>query len=99
MIYVIDIEELSETLVTKEDLMDELEKYATKEDIIEFKDEILTGQDEILEKLGTLLQEKTVGDEQNKRQKKVLEIHNIALKKSKILSVEQASQIDKLRAF
>jgi hypothetical protein len=75
------------------------EVFATKEDLIEFKDEILTGQDEILEKLGILLQEKTVGDEQDKRQKKVLEIHNNALKKNKILSENQVSEIDKLRVF
>jgi hypothetical protein len=69
------------------------------DEIVEFKDEILTGQDEILEKLNILLDEKTVGDEQDKRQKKVLEIHNNALKKSKILSEEQVSEIDKLRVF
>ena len=75
------------------------EIFATKEEIIEFKDEILTGQDEILEKLNILLDEKTVGDEQDKRQKKVLEIHNDALKKSNILSDGQVSEIGKLRVF
>ena len=63
------------------------------------KDEFLTGQDEILTKLNILLDEKTVGDEQDKRQKKVLEIHNNALKSNKILSDEQAVEIDKLRVF
>jgi len=63
------------------------------------KDEFLTGQDEILTKLNILLDEKTVGDDQNKRQKKVLEIHNAALKNNKILSQEQASEIDGLRVF
>ncbi|MCX6723548.1 MAG: hypothetical protein NT155_00025 [Candidatus Staskawiczbacteria bacterium] len=81
-----DIEKLKET-------------FATKDDVIEFKDEILTGQDEILQKLNILLDEKTVGDNQDKRQKKVLEIHNVALKSSKILSEEQAIEIDKLRVF
>ena len=69
------------------------------DEIVEFKNEILTGQDKILEKLNILLDEKTIGDKQDKRQKKVLEIHNDALKSSKILSEEQASEIDKLRVF
>ncbi|MCX6721501.1 MAG: hypothetical protein NT026_02800 [Candidatus Staskawiczbacteria bacterium] len=69
------------------------------DEIVEFKNEILTGQDEILEKLNILLDEKTIGDEQDKRQKKVLEIHNSALKKNKILSKEEALQIDKLQVF
>lgn len=68
-------------------------------DVFATKDEFLTGQDEILTKLNILLDEKTIGDEQDKRQKKVLEIHNNALKKSNILSEEQASKIDKLRVF
>ncbi len=90
-----DIEKLSETFVTKEDIRN----FATKEDITEFKNEILTGQDEILEKLSVLSQEKTVGGEQDKRQKKVLEIHNNALKKNKVLSEGQVSEIDELRVF
>ncbi len=90
-----DIEKLSEVFATKDDI----KNFATKEDIIEFKNEILTGQDEILEKLNTFLQEKTVGDEQDGRQKKVLEIHNNSLKKNKILSEEEVSQVDQLRAF
>lgn len=90
-----DIIKLSEVFVTKGDI----KNFATKDDIIKFKDEILKGQDEILQKLDPLTEEKTIGDEQDKRQKKVLEIHNDALKKSKILSEEQASEIDKLRVF
>ena len=90
-----DIEKLSEAFATKEDI----KNFATKKDIIEFKNEILTGQDEILEKLTAFSQEKTIGGEQDKRRKKVLEIHNNALKKNKILSEEQVSEIDKLRVF
>ena len=90
-----DVEKLSGVFATKEDI----KNFAKKDDIIEFKNEILNGQDEILGKLESLLQEKTVGDEQDKRQKKVLEIHNNALKKSKILSKEETLEIDKLRAF
>jgi hypothetical protein len=40
-----------------------------KDDIFEFKSEVLTGQDKILEKLETLSQEKTIGEEQDKRKK------------------------------
>ena len=75
------------------------EVFATKEDVVEFKNEILNGQDEIMEKLDILIQEKTIGDEQDKRQKKVLEIHNNALRKTKVLSEKEASEIDKLRVF
>lgn len=69
------------------------------EEIIEFKDEILTGQDEILGKLNKLLDEKTIGDEQDKRKTKVLKIHNDALKRSKILLGGEVAEIDKLEAF
>ena len=59
----------------------------------------MEGQDEIMEKLSLLLQEKEIGNEQGKRQKKVLEIHNNALKKNKVLSIEEVSEIDKLQVF
>ena len=90
-----DIEKLSEVFATKEDLKNLSEVFATKEDV----KELLGGQDEIMEKLEILLQEKTIGDDQNKRQKKVLEIHNHALKKAKILSETEVSQIGKLQVF
>jgi len=69
------------------------------DEIVEFKNEILTGQDEILTKLNLLLDEKVVGDDQNKRKTKVLEIHNDALKRGKILSDQESLQIDQLSAF
>lgn len=94
-----DIIKLSETFLTKEEFKEELKNLATKDELIEFKDEILTGQDEILTKLDILLNEKPVKDEQDKRQKKVLEIHNNALKTSKILSDGEVLEIDNLRAF
>jgi len=75
------------------------ERFATKDDLIKFKDEILTGQDKILGLLTSSSQEKTVGDDQDKRQKKVLEIHNTALKEKGVLSPGQALEIDKLRVF
>lgn len=99
-----DIKKLGEIFATKEDLekyatREDLEKYATKEDLIEFKDEILNGQDEILGKLSILLDEKTIGDEQNKRQKKVLKIHNNALKRNKILTESESLEIEKSQVF
>jgi len=90
-----DIEKLSEVFATKEDLKNLGEVFATKEDF----NKIMDGQDEIVGKLNLLLEEKTIGDAQDKRQKKVLEIHNNALKKNKILSENEVSEIDKLRIF
>lgn len=75
------------------------EVFATKEDVTEFKDEVLTGQDEILEKINTLLQEKTIGDEQDKRKTEVLKIHNDALKRNKILTEEESTKISQSGAF
>jgi hypothetical protein len=92
-----DIVKLSEVFATKEELQEM--KEVLKSDILEFKNEILTGQDEIMGKLDKLLGEKTVGDEQDKRKTKVLEIHNDALKTKKILSDSEVSQIEKLHAF
>ena len=75
------------------------ERFATKKELTEFKSESFNKQDEILAKLTALSQEKTVGDEQDKRQKKVLGIHNNALKNKGILSKDQSLEIDKLRVF
>lgn len=88
-----DIEKLGEIFATKDDMKE------MRDEIVEFKNEILTGQDDILGKLDALLQEKTVEDEQDKRQKKVLEIHNNALKRNKILSEEEISNIHQQRVF
>jgi len=90
-----DIEKLTDVFVTKDEFKDELEKLATKEDI----NGLSTGQDEILEKLNLLLGEKTVNDEQDKRQKKILEIHNTALKRGKILSEQETAEVDSLQIF
>ena len=89
-----DYKELVEFLDGKFDRIDG--KFA---EIDKFSEESLRGQDEIITKLDTLLQEKIVGDEQNIRQKKVLEIHNSALKSNKILSEQQSTEIDGLRVF
>ena len=94
-----DVEKLSEVFATKKDLENLIDIMATKAEITEFKNEVLAGQDKMLGMLTTLTQEKTVGDEQDKRQKKVLGIHNAALKSKGILSKDQALEIDKLRVF
>lgn len=70
-----------------------------KDEMLEFKDEMTKFEDKALKELGTLTQEKTVGDAQDKRQKKVLQIHNTALKSKGVLSKEQTLEIDKLRVF
>ncbi|OGZ65629.1 MAG: hypothetical protein A2998_01015 [Candidatus Staskawiczbacteria bacterium RIFCSPLOWO2_01_FULL_37_25b] len=90
-----DVEKLVEVFATKEDL----KELVTKNDFDEFKDKSLSKLDKILEGIVPLKEEKTIKDEQDMRQKKVLEIHNNALKKNKILSEEQVSEIDKLRVF
>lgn len=90
-----DIEKLGDIFVTKEDI----KVFATKDDLVQLKDEVLSGQDAIIGKLDMILQEKIIGDEQGKRQKKVLEIHNNSLKRSKILSKEEISKIGKLQIF
>ena len=90
-----DIEKLSEVFVTKEDI----KEFVTKKDFDIFKDKSLSKLDKILEGIVPLKEEKTIKSEQDKRQKKVLEIHNNALKKNKVLSEEQVSEIDELRVF
>ena len=87
------IEAQEPVFATKKDLQN------IQNDILEFKNEILEGQDEILEKLTALSQEKAIEDEQDKRQKEVLKIHNEALKRSKILSEEEASKISQSSVF
>lgn len=63
------------------------------------REEFLTSQDDVLIKLNLLLDDKTIGDEQDKRKTRVLEIHNNALKSKAILSSQQTLEIDKLQAF
>ena len=75
------------------------DKEDFEKDITNFKDEILNGQDEILEKLSTLLQEKIIGEHQEKKQKKILAIHNKALKEHNILSSKELHEITKLEFF
>ncbi len=86
---------MEEHFATKEDL----ENFATKEDVTGIKDEILTGQDEILKKLDVLITEKEAGDLQDKKQKKILAIHNKALKGHGILSLKELQEITKLEFF
>lgn len=74
---------------------DDLKNFATKDSV----NEILSGQAEILKELKDLKEEKNLGDAQDIRKKKVLEIHNDALKREKILSDTEVLQIDQMGAF
>jgi chromosome segregation ATPase len=70
-----------------------------KNEMTDFKNEMLSFEDKALKDLEDLKQEKTIGDEQDKRQKSVLQIHNNALKKNKILSDQEIAEVNKLRVF
>jgi len=69
--------------------------FATKESSME----MLKLGAEILQEIKSLKREKDIGDAQDKRKTKVLEIHNSALKRNKILSPEETLQIDQMGAF
>jgi hypothetical protein len=93
-----DYKELVEFLDKKfTKIEDDISEF--KGEMTEFKNDMMSFKDEALANFSDLKQEKTIGDEQDKRQKKVLQIHNNALKSSKILSDQQATEIDGLRAF
>jgi hypothetical protein len=88
-----DYKELVEYLDEKfTKIEQDIEKKADRE----ASDKILVSQDVIITKLDKLLQEKTMGDEQDKRKKRAFEIHNSALKRGNILSAEEVAEIDKL---
>lgn len=93
-----DYKELVEFLDKKfekiDNRFDEIENDAK-----EFRNDMLSFKDQALKDLEDLKQEKTMGDEQDKRKTKVLEIHSDALKSNKILSESQITQIKELHAF
>ena len=76
---------------------DDISEFKTE--MTEFKNDMMSFKDEALKNFGDLKQEKIVGDAQDKRKTKVLEIHNNALKSNRILSEQQSSEIDGLRVF
>jgi len=100
-----DNKELIEFLDKKfnkiEERFDGVEKDISefKTEMTGFKNEMLSFEDKALKDLEDLKQEKTMGDAQDKRKTKVLEIHNDVLKSNKILTDKQASEIDALGAF
>lgn len=95
-----NLEETVDRLVTMVVALDaKLENKVDKSEFYDFKNQTLTIEEAILKNTQALLLEKKVSDAQNKRQKKVLEIHNKALKENKILSEKQAAEIEKLRVF
>jgi hypothetical protein len=59
------------------------ENFVNKKEFKELKNDLVSFKDSALKDLGDLKQEKTIGDEQDKRKTKVLEIHNNALKSKK----------------
>lgn len=100
-----DIKKLKIILLTKEQFLEvgvtkeDLKEFVTKKDFDDFKGKSLSKLDKILEGITPLEQEKTMKDLQDKNQKKVLEIHNSALKKNKILTEQEVSEINELRVF
>lgn len=75
------------------------ENFVNKKEFKKNKNNTIKFQDQVLKDLSDLKQEKTISDDQDKRQKKVLHIHNDALKANKILSEKQSAEIDGLRVF
>lgn len=74
-------------------------RFVTKSEFSDFKDKMLTGQDEILKKLEILLQEKTIREYQEKKQKKMWAIIIKALKEHNILSSKELTDIAQLEIF
>ena len=63
---------------TKEDLRTELARYATKEDLTQFKSDILTGVDKVLKQVTTIREEqimKTGRDDQQDKRLNSIEMH------------------------
>ena len=92
-----DYKELVEFLGEKFEKIDE--RFEALENDKLSRAEYLDGQDKILTKLDALLQESSIGNEQDKRKTKVLQIHNDALKVKGILSNQEVSAIEKLQVF
>lgn len=76
-----------------------VDAYAAQHASKEASDEMLKLGAEILKEIKDLKEGKVLGDVQDNRKTKVLEIHNEALKRGKILSVEETLQIDQMGAF
>ena len=75
------------------------ETFVKKNEFLEFKDKTLTGIDNINGKLDILLTEKDVKHYQDKKHKKISEIHNETLERNKLLLPQEANQIAKLEFF
>lgn len=98
---------MEETFFTKKDFAVHKDDYHTlknevfglKEEFEDFRDKTLTGIDQILKKLDTLLVEKEVRDFQHKKEKQVLLIMIQALKEHNILNNKHLKQISALEVF
>lgn len=75
------------------------ERFVTKGEFKNFKNESLTNQDSILKKLDILLTEKEVREYQEEKQKKLFAIFIKALEKHNILSPAELKQISQLEIF
>ena len=75
------------------------ETFATKTELEDFKNKTLTSQDNMLKKLDILLAEKTLGEHQEKREKKMWAIIIKALQEHRILSSKQLEEISHLEIF
>ena len=75
------------------------ETFVTKNEFNEFKDNVVKFQDKTSKDLEALKQEKTMGEEQDRRKKRIFEIHNNALKRGEILSTEEIVEIEKLNVI
>ena len=84
---------MDERFVTKKEFKD------FKNEFKDFKNETLTGQDEILKKLDIILDEKTIKEYQEQKQKKLWAIIIKSLKKHNILTPKELADIAQLEIF
>jgi len=75
------------------------ENFVGKKEFKKFKNDMTSFKDQALKGLGDFKQEKTIGDEQDKRRTEILKIHNEALKRNKILTQAEAERIARSSAF
>lgn len=75
------------------------ERFATKKEFNDFKNESLTNQDKILKKLDILLEDKEIREYQDKKLKQALAIMIKSLKEHQILSSQDLEQIARLEIF
>lgn len=75
------------------------ERFATKTEFKEFKNESLTNQDKMLKKLDTLLTEKKVREYREEKENRLWAIIIKSLKEHRILSSDELDEIARLQIF